>query len=326
MSMLVATSDPAGPRLEAHRARRRYSQNFLRDPGTIGRIIDAIAPQPTDDIVEVGPGSGALTAPLLARCERLTAVEIDRDLARMLDQRFGAERLTLICADALKIDWELLARQAAGRLRIVGNLPYHISTPLLFAWLPVAPLVADQHLMLQKEVVERIVAPPGGRDYGRLSVMLQFRYRVERLFNVAPGAFAPAPKVQSSVIRMVPLAPDAMAVADVRAFSRVVTAAFGQRRKTLRNALAAVMNEAAIRNAGVDPGARAETLDIEAFARLAMQAAENPLPRPSPASGRGATDCPSRPESPLSGLPEQGGLEAPLSRLRERGRGRGRAP
>ena len=256
--------------LEAHRARRRYSQNFLRDAGSIDRIVEAIAPRPDDRIVEIGPGGGALTAPLLARCEHLIAVEIDRDLAQMLARHFGSERLTLICADALKVDWVALARQAGGRLRIVGNLPYHISTPLLFAWWPIAPLVLDQHLMLQKEVVDRIVAPPGGRDYGRLSVMLQFRYRVERLFNVAPGAFVPAPKVHSSVIRLVPRAPDQLALADLGAFSRVVTAAFGQRRKTLRNALAAVMNEAAIRRAGVDPGARAQTLDVAAFARLAL--------------------------------------------------------
>lgn len=252
------------------RARRRFSQNFLHDPGTIARIIEAIAPQPHDQIVEIGPGRGALTAPLLARCEHVTAVEIDRDLAQALSQRFSAQRLTLIQADALKIDWAALARQCGGRLRIVGNLPYHISTPLLFTWLPIAALVLDQHVMLQREVVDRIVAPPGGRDYGRLSVMLQFRYRVERLFNVPAGAFTPAPKVQSSVIRLRPVAPEALAVADLGAFSRVVTAAFGQRRKTLRNALAALMPEAALRQAGVDPGARAETLDVAAFARLAL--------------------------------------------------------
>jgi len=268
------TADPLALPLEPHRARRRFSQNFLRDPGTIERIVAAIAPQPGDRIVEVGPGRGALTAPLLAQCGRLTAIEIDRDLARWLQHRFGAEGLTLLCADALRVDWEALARESGGRLRIVGNLPYHISTPLLFAWLPIASAVADQHLMLQKEVVDRIVAHPGGRDYGRLSVMLQFRYRVERLFNVAAGAFVPAPKVQSSVIRLVPRAPEELAVADSSAFSRVVTAAFGQRRKTLRNALAPVMGEVAVRRAGVDPGARAETLDIAAFARLAAELAE----------------------------------------------------
>ncbi len=266
---------PAGfqvgvPPSSAQRARRRFSQNFLHDPGTIARIIEAIAPQPRDRMVEIGPGRGALTAPLLACCEHLTAVEIDRDLAHQLSQRFGSQRLTLIAADALKIDWAALAQQSDGRLRIVGNLPYHISTPLLFAWLPIAPWVLDQHVMLQREVVDRIVAPPGGRDYGRLSVMLQFRYRVERLFNVPAGAFTPAPKVQSSVIRLRPYAPEARAVSDIGAFSRVVTAAFGQRRKTLRNALAGVMPEAAVRQAGIDPGARAETLDVAAFARLTL--------------------------------------------------------
>jgi len=274
MSISVAASTSALHPLDGHRARKRYSQNFLRDPGTIARIVEAIDPQSTDHIVEVGPGGGALTEPLMARCEHLTAVEIDRDLAQMLHRRFGTGRLTLVCADALKIDWADLVRKSGGRLRIVGNLPYHISTPLLFCWLPIAADVLDQHLMLQREVVDRIVARPGGRDYGRLSVMLQFRYRVERLFNVAAGAFVPAPKVQSSVIRLVPRAPDELALTDIGAFSRVVTAAFGQRRKMLRNALASVLSEAALRRAGVDPNARAETLDIAAFARLAMQLAE----------------------------------------------------
>ena len=276
VSILVTPSPSAQPAFKAHRARRRYSQNFLHDPGTIARIVDAIDPRSADRIVEVGPGAGALTGPLLARCEHLTAVEIDRDLVQMLGRRFEAARLNLICADALKIDWADLARQAGGRLRIVGNLPYHISTPLLFAWLPIAGQVLDQHLMLQKEVVDRIVARPGGRDYGRLSVMLQFRYHVERLFNVAAGAFVPAPKVQSSVIRLVPRALDQLALGDVRAFSRVVSAGFGQRRKMLRNSLAPLLDEAALGRAEVDPGARAETLDVAAFARLALQLIEVP--------------------------------------------------
>jgi 16S rRNA (adenine1518-N6/adenine1519-N6)-dimethyltransferase len=257
-----------------HRPRRRYSQNFLHDSGTIARIIEAIAPQPDDHIVEIGPGRGALTAPLLARCSRLVAVEIDRDLVQTLESRFGPDRLTLICADALKMDWGVLAQGAGKELRIVGNLPYHISTPLLFGWLPIADRVRDQHLMLQKEVVDRIVAAPGGRDYGRLSVMLQFRYRVERLFNVAPGAFTPAPKVHSSVIRLVPRGQAELATQDIGAFSRVVTAAFGRRRKTLRNALASVLDEDAVRRAGVDLGARGETLDVAAFARLALELSE----------------------------------------------------
>jgi len=319
MTIPPAAPGSAARPLEPHRARRRYSQNFLRDPATIARIVDAIAPQPNDFLVEIGPGAGALTGPLLERCERLTAVEIDRDLAQRLAHRFGAGRLALMCADALKIDWAALARQGGGRLRIVGNLPYHISTPLLFAWLPIAPQVTDQHLMLQKEVVDRIVAHPGGRDYGRLTVMLQFRYRIERLFNVAAGAFAPAPKVQSSVIRMVPRAQDELAPQDAGAFARVVTAAFGQRRKTLRNALASVMSEAAVRRAGVDPGARAETLDIAAFARLAAElnvdSGARPLPSPAPVAHRlgeheGASPAPSFSSSPLFGRrPKRGGGE-----------------
>ncbi len=253
----------------AHRARRRFSQNFLHDAAIIARIVDAIAPRPDDFIVEIGPGTGALTGPLLERCRRLTAVEIDRDLAQALSRRFETDRLTLIQADALKLDWSTFAQQPGAGIRIVGNLPYHISTPLLMAWVPIAAHVADQHLMLQKEVVDRIVARPGGRDYGRLSVMLQFRYRVQRLFNVAAGAFTPAPKVQSSVVRLVPLAQADLAVADARVFSQVVAAAFGQRRKMLRNALADLLPEAAIRQAGIDPSARAETLDVGDFARLA---------------------------------------------------------
>ena len=255
----------------AHRARRRFSQNFLHDAAVIARIVEAIAPAPDDRIVEIGPGRGALTGPLLARCRHLTAIEIDRDLASGLEHLFGGERLNLIQADALKVDWAQLGRQAGGRMRIVGNLPYHISTPLLFSWVPIAAQVLDQHLMLQRELVDRMVAAPGGRDYGRLSVMLQFRYRVQRLFNVAAGAFRPAPKVQSSVVRLVPYAPDELAFGDLRAFSQVVAAAFGQRRKTLRNALAALLSEEAIRQAAVDPAARAETLDVAAFARLAAR-------------------------------------------------------
>jgi 16S rRNA (adenine1518-N6/adenine1519-N6)-dimethyltransferase len=255
-----------------HRPRRRFSQNFLHDAATIARIVDAIAPAPGQFIVEVGPGRGALTAPILQRSGRLTAIEIDRDLGQALAGHHGGQGLELIQGDALKVDWADLAARGggAGGLRIVGNLPYHISTPLLFAWLPVAAQVADQHLMLQRELVDRIVAQAGGKDYGRLSVMLQFRYRVQRLFNVPAGAFTPAPKVQSSVIRMVPLAQAELPVGDVQAFSRVVAAAFSQRRKTLRNALSTLMDENRIRAAGVDPGARAETLDVAAFARLAQ--------------------------------------------------------
>jgi 16S rRNA (adenine1518-N6/adenine1519-N6)-dimethyltransferase len=252
-----------------HRARRRFSQNFLHDTHYIGRIVDAIDPRPGDRIVEIGPGLGALTEPLIGRAGHLTCIEIDRDLAARLRERFVPEQLALIEGDALALDWRALAQSDPRPLKIVGNLPYHISTPLLFALLPIAQRVAAQHFMLQKEVVDRIVAAPGSKDYGRLSVMLQFRYRVARLFVVPAGAFSPAPKVQSAIVRLLPLARAEMIAADADVFARVVTAAFGQRRKTLRNALAGLMDEAAIRSAGIDPGARAETLDVTAFGALA---------------------------------------------------------
>jgi 16S rRNA (adenine1518-N6/adenine1519-N6)-dimethyltransferase len=258
--------------MEGHRARRRFSQNFLHDAHYIERIAAAIDPRPGERIVEIGPGLGALTAPLVSRAGAITAVEIDRDLAARLRSRFTPLQLDLIEGDALALDWEALAAADARPLRVVGNLPYHISTPLLFVLLPIAPRVRDQHFMLQKEVVDRMVADPGGRDYGRLSVMLQFRYRVTRLFIVPAGAFAPAPQVSSAIVRLVPRRLDELPSIDAEAFGRVVMAAFGQRRKTLRNALADLLDEAAIRACGIDPGARAETLPVEAFVALAERA------------------------------------------------------
>jgi 16S rRNA (adenine1518-N6/adenine1519-N6)-dimethyltransferase len=259
---------PAG-----HRARKRFSQNFLHDAHWIERIVAAIDPRPGDALVEIGPGLGALTAPLIARAGHLTAVEIDRDLAARLRERYSAAQLTLVEGDALALDWHALAAAAAatatGGLRIVGNLPYHISSPLLFALLPVAAHVRDQHVMLQKEVVDRMAAEPGSADYGRLSVMLQWRYAVSRLFIVPPGAFSPAPAVQSAVARLVPLPAHEVPAVDEAAFGQVVAAAFNQRRKTLRNALAARLSAAAIEACGVDPGARAETLPVAAFVALA---------------------------------------------------------
>lgn len=261
--------------IEGHRARRRFSQNFLHDPAVIGRICDAIDPRPGERIVEIGPGLGALTACLIERAGRLTAIEIDRDLAARLRERYAPDRLELVETDALEFDWAALAAAEGPPLRIVGNLPYHVSTPLLFRLLPIAGRVHDQHFMLQREVVERMAAQPGGKDYGRLSVMLQARYRIERLFNVAPGSFSPAPKVVSSIVRMVPLAPEALTGAAPEAFAEVVAAAFMQRRKTLRNALARLLTEEQIAQAQVNPGARAETLDVAQFARLASQVASS---------------------------------------------------
>ncbi len=259
--------------MEGHRARRRFSQNFLHDAHYIERIVAAIDPWPGDRIVEIGPGLGALTAPLAERAGTVTAVEIDRDLAARLRSRFTPQQLSLVESDALALDWAALAAADARGLRVVGNLPYHISTPLLFALLPIAARVRDQHFMLQKEVVDRMVAAPGGKDYGRLSVMLQFRYRVLRLFVVPAGAFSPAPQVSSAIVRLVPRPAGEVPAVDGEAFARVVTAAFGQRRKTLRNALAALLDEAAIGACGVDPGARAETLPVAAFVTLAQRLA-----------------------------------------------------
>jgi 16S rRNA (adenine1518-N6/adenine1519-N6)-dimethyltransferase len=256
-----------------HRARKRFSQNFLHDTHYIERIVTAVAPVPGDRVVEIGPGLAALTAPLISRAGHLTAVEIDRDLAVRLRERFAPEQLTLVEADALDFDWSAFAAADPRPLRIVGNLPYHISTPLLFALLPIASHVRDQHFMLQKEVVDRMAAAAGSSDYGRLSVMLQWRYEVTRLFVVPAGAFSPPPQVQSAIVRLVPRPADTLAAVPPARFAQVVSAAFGQRRKTLRNALSPLLDETAIRAADVDPQARAETLDVSAFVRLAQQPA-----------------------------------------------------
>jgi 16S rRNA (adenine1518-N6/adenine1519-N6)-dimethyltransferase len=256
------------PAVSAHRPRKRFGQNFLHDPHVVARILDAIDPQPGQSLVEIGPGRAALTRGLIERAGHIHAIEIDRDLAAALRSEFAPSQLTLIEADALRFDWKSLA----GPLRIVGNLPYNISSPLLFALTAIADRVVDQHFMLQKEVVERMVAPPGSRTYGRLSVMLQFRYRMVRLFDVPRGAFHPPPQVTSSIVRMQPLPAAQMPAVDPDRFARVVAAAFGQRRKTLRNALATVLDADQIEAAGIDPQARAETLDTVQFVALARQA------------------------------------------------------
>lgn len=257
---------PAG-----HRARKRFSQNFLHDQHYVARIVAAIAPQAGDHLVEIGPGLGALTGPLVAAAGRMQCVEIDRDLAQGLRERFAPDQLDVIEGDALALDWSTLARQGGGTLRIVGNLPYHISTPLLFALVPAAALVRDQHFMLQREVVDRMVAAPGGKDYGRLSVSLQLRYAMHKLFDVPRGAFTPAPQVISSIVRMQPRSASELPDVDMRAIERVVAAAFGQRRKTLRNALAGVLDQEAIRATGIDSSVRAEQLPVAAFVALARR-------------------------------------------------------
>jgi len=215
-----------------HVARKRFGQHFLVDAGVVDAIVRAIGPRPGERLVEIGPGLGALTGPLAERCDRLTVIELDRDLAARLRRRADLE---VVEADVLAVDFGALAAAAGGTLRVVGNLPYNISTPILFHLLEHAASVVDQHFMLQKEVVERMVARPGGRDYGRLSVMLQWRYAMESVLDVPPGAFDPPPRVDSAVVRMRPLAP--AADVDAALLGTLVGVAFSQRRKLLRNTL-----------------------------------------------------------------------------------------
>jgi 16S rRNA (adenine1518-N6/adenine1519-N6)-dimethyltransferase len=246
------------------RPRKRFSQNFLVDRGYVARIVAAIAPHRDDRIVEIGPGRGALTRPLLGHVARLTAIEIDRDLAAGLEREFG-ERIALIVSDALEVDFAALGHE----LRIVGNLPYHISTPLLFHVAAAAERIVDMHFMLQAEVVERMAADPGTPQYGRLSVTLQSLFAVRKLFRVPPGAFFPAPAVDSAAVRLVPLGRERPRIADRARFEAVVAAGFGQRRKTLRNALSQLVAPSTLVGLGIDPGARAETLTVAQFAAIA---------------------------------------------------------
>lgn len=260
---------PARDSRVTHQPRKRFGQNFLHDRGVIERIIATIDPRPGERLVEIGPGEGALTLPLLARGVSLTVIELDRDLAAALEQRPEAgTTLQVIRGDALELDLSTLAGPRE-KLRLLGNLPYNISTPLLFRLIGQADRIKDMHFMLQREVVARMAAGPGSKTYGRLSVMLAAACRVEPLFDVGPGAFRPPPKVWSSVVRLVPWEQPPFAVPDAARFAEVVRRAFGQRRKTLRNALAGLLDEDLIRAAGVNPGARAETLPPDAFARLA---------------------------------------------------------
>jgi 16S rRNA (adenine1518-N6/adenine1519-N6)-dimethyltransferase len=221
-----------------HVPRRRFGQHFLADEAVIEAIVEAIDPRPGEALVEIGPGLGALTAPLLARAGSLTVIELDRDLAQRLRSGPGRTGLTVVESDVLQVDFAALAARAGAALRVVGNLPYNISTPILFHLLEAAPAVRDQHFMLQQEVVERMAAAPGGRDYGRLSVMLQWRYRIEPLFEVGPEAFTPPPRVRSAVVRMVPLPLAEVGGIDARRLGELVTIAFSQRRKVLRHTLA----------------------------------------------------------------------------------------
>ena len=254
-------------------ARKRFGQHFLHDRGVLERIVRDIDPQPSQALVEIGPGRGALTERLVGRSRTLDTVEIDRDLGALLRERFGAtEGFRLHEADALKFDLAALARERGARLRVIGNLPYNISTPLLFHVAAAHEHIDDLHVMLQKEVIDRIVAAPGSSDYGRLTVMLAPWMQAKHLFDVGPGAFTPAPRVWSAVARLTIRREPAFVVP--RAFARTVSAAFSQRRKTLRNALRSLLETDDIVAAGIDPGLRPETLSPAQFAALAARVPE----------------------------------------------------
>jgi len=264
----------------SHKPRKRFGQNFLHDTTIIDAIIAALHCQAGEHFVEIGPGLGALTAPLLQQSIRLHAIEIDRDLADALQRRFHDQpRFTLHRADILRFDLRECV-EGGMPLRLVGNLPYNISTPLLFHVLEYAPLIRDMHFMLQKEVVARLCAAPGGHDYGRLSIMMQYRCTTAHLFDVPPHCFHPAPQVTSSVVRLVPHLAPPVDVGDTQTFARLVSQVFAQRRKTLRNTLKNWLDAAHIEELGIDPQSRPETLSLAQFAALSRSLA---------ASSRGAT-------------------------------------
>lgn len=250
-----------------HTPRKRFGQNFLRDTSVLETIITAIAPKNTDLMVEIGPGLGALTHLLLRSLPLLHVIELDRDLVEQLKKNYPADSLLIHQGDALRFDFKSITAGSDRKMRVVGNLPYNISTPLLFHLMSFASHIEDQHFMLQKEVVERMVAEPGSKTYGRLSVMLQWQYHMDMLFSVEPSAFHPSPKVDSAIVRMIPrLTP---ADCDIRKLEKTVTQAFSQRRKILRNTLAPLFNENELIDAGINPGKRPEEIPVEQFILLA---------------------------------------------------------
>lgn len=267
-------------RHQGHIARKRFGQNFLVDHAVIDAIVNTIGPRPGERMVEIGPGLGAMTGPLLERLGKMQAVELDRDLVKRLSTRFGAA-LDLHAGDALSFDFGTLAMpDAAGKptLRIVGNLPYNISTPLLFHLMSFVDVVVDQHFMLQREVVERMTAEPGGKEYGRLSVMLQYRYLIDKMLDVDARAFEPAPNVDSAIVRMIPRDRAELPMVDAATFAQVVAAAFSQRRKMLRNTLAAYRERLDFDALGFDLSRRAEDVPVDEYVTLAQQVARSADP------------------------------------------------
>jgi len=250
-----------------HVARKRFGQNFLTDAHVLNDIIDAIGPRRGETMVEIGPGLAAMTALLLKELDHMHVVELDRDLVARLEKAYPPERLTVHAGDALKFDFGAIPVQKGSKLRVVGNLPYNISSPLLFHLAEFAHLVEDQHFMLQKEVVERMVAEPGTKAYGRLSVMLQWRYDMAMMFVVPPTAFDPPPQVESAIVRMVPTRNQLPA--DTATLEAVVQKAFSQRRKVIRNCVAGMFTEQQLVEAGIDPGVRPETVSLAQYVALA---------------------------------------------------------
>jgi len=252
----------------SHQTKKRFGQNFLVDEKIIADIVTAIRPEPEDNMVEIGPGLGALTRPLLNKLNRLHVVEIDRDIIARLEKDYPQDnpksRLIIHAGDALVFDFSTLA----APLRIVGNLPYNISSPLLFHFSKYANRITDMHFMLQNEVVERMVAEPSTPEYGRLSVMLQYRFHMEKLLDVPPESFRPAPKVNSAIVRMIPLPASEILVHNEKLFAEIVRAAFGQRRKTLRNTLRNFLQEEDFARLGIDAQLRAENLAVAEFAQV----------------------------------------------------------
>lgn len=249
------------------RPRKHFGQHFLHDRNIIDKIVAAIAPEADQHFVEIGPGRGALTRPLVDRCNRVDVIEIDRELAARLEPEIGAPGLTIHQADALKFDFRDIER-SVDRLRLAGNLPYNISSPLLFHILAAGDLFDDAHVMLQKEVVARMVAVPGNKTYGRLTVALAARCTVEALFDIRPGSFTPQPAVDSTFVRLQPDAKQRSRIHDETAFDTVLRKAFGMRRKRLANALRGLVTEQEISQIGIDPGLRAEELHVDAFIEL----------------------------------------------------------
>ena len=260
-----------------HTPRKRFGQNFLHDHNIIYSLLSSLNAQAKDHWVEIGPGMGALTEPLLAQGLNLEVVELDRDLVVYLKDKFKAyPHLKIHSADALRFDFAALAKDNE-KLRVIGNLPYNISTPLMFHLLDNANCIEDMHFMLQKEVVDRICAEPGSKKYGRLSVMMQYYCKTELLFDVPPESFDPAPKVMSAIVKLVPHAQPPVEVNNLKMLNRVVVQAFSQRRKTLRNSLKKLIEDEAISSLGIDPNLRAEMISLADFARLSNLIREEEL-------------------------------------------------